>query len=350
MVATVPVRPPSPPAACDDAKPSPLTSSGSGRHSRGWHLVHTPRLAHRHAIAHAPHAHKNVHIKTGYMVHATWQTALRDAFTLHNETANIVTAWVGLGVAAYLTWAVYATPQGASLLPLYRTWVLYFAAGCAFNSVLVTLYHMFNSIPAWYDVLSALDLLAISGCALTCVGSTLLIPGASIIHDSLAAPPGRGGAVKAVVEYALRPLVAVVAPAAAATLPPWEVVYWVITVYAVAVGAFVTVRRMLVPGESPKWALFMNVLPITVACVDHCLAAPLWWSPLGCITLVGGGVMYAMKFPERWFTFREGDHAVASRLIDLAGHSHMVWHIMYGVTFLVTGVGTLTAAVRASAP
>lgn len=242
-----------------------------------------------------------------------------------------------------------ATAEGATLLPEYRAWVLRYAAGCSFNSALVTLYHVFNTIPAWYDVLSALDLLAISGCALACVGSTLLTPGASVMRDLLSSPAGEGRAAKAVVEGALRPLVAVVAPQAAAAMPPWEALYWVVAVYTVVVGVFVTVRRMLIPGESPKWALMLNVLPVTLACLDHCLARPLWWSPLGLVTLVAGGVLYAMKLPERWVTFTAADHPAATRLIDLAGHSHMVWHLMYGTTFAVTGAGILAAALRASA-
>ncbi|RYG57244.1 hypothetical protein EON66_00875, partial [archaeon] len=71
-----------------------------------------------------------------------------------------------------------------------------------------------------------------------------------------------------------------------------------------------------------------------------------------CVLIIGGAFMYGLKLPERIMHYWHGHpelankHPASGRLIDLFGHSHMVWHIMYTLAFYLTGRDVVSCAWR----
>lgn len=152
-----------------------------------------------------------------------------------------------------------------------------------------------------------------------------------------------------------------------------------VTVIIAAGGVFA--YRIQLTREAPKWTILANVSPaggclclpccllgitppppsavtVGVAYVEWaCKVDFLWWmvpegasveevvraeSPLGdahhavifAVAAVGGGMLYGLKFPERYFPVS----------FDLIGNSHNIWHVAYGIALIALTYDCFTAA------
>jgi hypothetical protein len=262
-----------------------------------------------------PHLVKNPFIRSGYVVHQGPADALLDALTfrgltgfVHNETGNVMTGLLMLGVAAY---ALNASLDPA-LLPSHALALRILALAEAWNAVCVVLYHSLLSVPRLYHAVSALDLLGISLLQLGVV-ATHGIDGASSWALAHPDPPPSSSWAPGLLFGLLHPSEATVAH-----------------VSVIVAAALVTCStRVLIQRESPFALIAANagyyfvLIPDYVAARWGAADGDAHLAPAVFAILLAGATLYALKIPERVYPGR----------FDLVGHSHFLWHCAYVTAF-----------------
>ena len=111
------------------------------------------------------------------------------------------------------------------------------------------------------------------------------------------------------------------------------------------------ISSLRVPGESPPLLLLAVIAPAVAATLDYAAARPHAhaWAPAA--LLLAGLALYAAKLPERLCAAAAGGGSAPAaggrmRLIDFAGHSHMLHHLCYSAALAIMAAGYAAALAR----
>jgi Haemolysin-III related len=331
--------------------------SSKGRISQGKPLLH------RHQVLHLPHSAKNKFVLTGWRAYEHPIEALKDLFTLHNETGNVATALLA-AITLFFTQAVILG-HGDLLHDHHESALLKYGIACGVNAILVAAYHALAPYGKWYNAASAMDILAIVMVAWASQQVSFTIHGASAFAgylDSVDSGLSQPNAIYTFLKGYIAPLVQAWVGAAAGYLSTRIVAYYFMSTMTLLIGAYAVIRRTLVSGETPLPLLALNFAAVLFNVLDLAIAAPRPFSYLAAASLFFGGTLYAAKIPERFFLPKPEESAAIKptkggnkkklecaslllpspspassyyRSVDIFFHSHMFHHIAYSVTMLL---------------